>query len=180
MSDSTPPPKPPTPASTNSVETSSGAPVNQTKKQDLSAQDCCDLQVAEYYRNLIAAEQTLINNRMTWLMTFQGFLFAAYAVAMNKDNDEKTRDLIYFIIPLAGLLMAFFATFGLIAAHFAINGIKDKFNTLNLSPNLVTPFSKSKTAIMGRIGAFSFPVVIIITWLIIFFAGSGHTYLCKN
>ncbi|MDX1955185.1 MAG: hypothetical protein SFU20_06590 [Chitinophagaceae bacterium] len=179
MSETKPTPQQPTPVTPATGEEKKQTTGGEASKKTSSPRDCCDLQIAEYHRNLIAAEQTLINNRMTWMMTFQGFLFATYAVAMNKENDVNTSELIFFIIPLAGMFMAFFSIFGLIAAHFAIDGIKAKFNKLNLEGGLVAPFSKSWTAILGRIGAFSFPIVIIITWIVIFFKGPGYSYLFK-
>lgn len=128
-------------------------------------------QLAEYYRALIAAEQTLVNNRMTWMMTFQGFLFAAYAVAMANDNDPKAKLALLIVIPITGILVAGVAILGLFAAHDAISQIKASATSSNLPVPWCLPFSKPQTSSLGRTVAYSLPGILILTWLIVCWLG---------
>lgn len=128
---------------------------------------CNHPQLAEYYRALIAAEQALVNNRMTWMMTFQGFLFAAYAVAMANDNDPNAKSALLIVIPITGILVAGIAILGLMAAHNAISQIKASVTKSNLPEPWCQPFSNQNTSNLGRTVAYAFPIILILTWVIV-------------
>lgn len=42
------------------------------------------LDIYEQYRNYIQHEDSLINHRMTWMLTIHGFLYASYALTLQK------------------------------------------------------------------------------------------------
>ena len=51
-----------------------------------------DLQVYEVYRNYLQHEDELANRRMTWMLTIQGFMYAAYALLVQKRLDVTLQD----------------------------------------------------------------------------------------
>ncbi len=66
------------------------------------------LQIANYIAEQIWREQSLTSNRMTWNLTFQGFMMAAFALVATSNNSAPARAILETVIALAGSLIAFF------------------------------------------------------------------------
>jgi hypothetical protein len=164
LTDSKPQP-PGTPAAGVNINTATAvAKTNLTSKEI----DVADAPIVAHFSNLVTIEQGLINNRITWMMTFQGFLFAAFAVSMSDQNDKIVRGILYNVLPLVGMSVAFFTAVGVVAAISSISSIKTQFreSVYNKWP---APYSNPLISFLGRIVALSFPVIIIITWLFIYY-----------
>jgi hypothetical protein len=58
--------------------------------------------VTELVRQMIRHEDELVNERLTWLGQFEGFLFVAYGLAVKDLNDP----VLTWVVCLAGLLIA--------------------------------------------------------------------------
>ena len=85
------------------------------------------------YREFITHEDLLMNNRLSWSLVIQGFLFAAYAGALQKLVDIQTKcqanastpariqlHTLLVLLPLLGLFVSFFVLMGVNAARVAI------------------------------------------------------------
>jgi hypothetical protein len=126
----------------------------------------------EFIAKEIAAEQTLITARMTWNLSFQGFLIAGYAVAIGQLDDkaaEQAKVIYNFInvIPFAGILTASAALVGILAAFMQIN-VHKRFwfaNHVALQEVGPRPFSHWFGELLGRIPALVITATIIWAWL---------------
>ena len=52
----------------------------------------------EYMSKQIEREDGLINTRITWMLTFEGFLFAALAIVAGKDDDPNIQFVLNYCI----------------------------------------------------------------------------------
>lgn len=59
------------------------------------------------YEKRLAFEHELINQRLTWLLTSQGLLFAAYAFAV-----EKSQDKFLLVLPKLGIAVSILLLIG--------------------------------------------------------------------
>ena len=71
-----------------------------SQNQDPSIQDC------------IRHEETMIYNRITWMLTFQGFLFASLAIASDASTDAHIRSVLLGTIPLLGVAVGVLTLLG--------------------------------------------------------------------
>jgi hypothetical protein len=113
-------------------------------------------------------ELSLINNRISWMLTFQGFLFATIALVANKNTEQAIRIVFRNVIPTIGIVVAFLALIGVHAAHLSIKSIKTRWKQnldyLEYSPALGT----STSSILGRVPSYGIPISIIIAWFLFF------------
>lgn len=72
------------------------------------------------FRDQIRHEDTLFNQRITWLMTFQGFLIVPFLLVESSSNKTQLVN-IQIIIVSIGILSAFLVFLGCFAAHQSIN-----------------------------------------------------------
>ena len=70
--------------------------------------------------NLIRNEEQLISQRLGWLLACQGFLITAFAIILGSQK-TITEVAMSFVIPVAGLWLAYKAIFPLSAAQKTIN-----------------------------------------------------------
>ncbi len=116
----------------------------------------------------IAHEEALINHRMTWMLTIQGFLFATLAILARSDGsvtgDESRRimSVLFDAIPVLGFLIAFFAFLGMFAAYTSIDHHK-KVSGKEVNKNY--PGGNVMASVLGRIVSMSIPGTIALTWL---------------
>ena len=76
--------------------------------------------VYEHLSREITREENLINNRLTWTLTFNGFLFAAIALIGDDQIHLQLRNTLQVIIPIVGITVASLGIIGVIAAYMAI------------------------------------------------------------
>ncbi len=82
-------------------------------------------------RSAIEHENDLINQRLTWLLVSQGFIFGAFGVALNKLT-EAVHDLalrndihaLLFALASTGFLTSIFFSRGILTAHLQHNALK--------------------------------------------------------
>jgi hypothetical protein len=119
--------------------------------------------VYEHLSREIAREENLINNRLTWMLTFQGFLFAAIALMGNEKIHLPLKSALQCIIPALGIAVAISGIMGVTAAYLAIcQHRKDWENKLN---NFPKPGGKGLASWLGRFASGSIPIVIILAWV---------------
>ena len=72
------------------------------------------------FRDQIRHEDTLFNQRITWLMTFQGFLIAPFLLIETSSNKTQLENIQTMIVSI-GIFSAFLVCLGCFAAHQSIN-----------------------------------------------------------
>ncbi len=124
---------------------------------------------AERIAKEIAAEHTLVASRMTWNLSFQGFLFAAFALAVSRQSttDPDPRlDLFLSVLPIAGLVTAALTFVGVVAAFTQINGLKRAWfaNEEKLETVGPRPFSHWLGGLIGRLPSIGITGTLIWCW----------------
>jgi rRNA maturation protein Nop10 len=109
-------------------------------------------------RETVRHEEALINSRLTWMLTFEGFLFTAVSLASG-----ETRQPFLDTVPVAGALVALLALAGVAAAYGHIDAVR-------------------KEAPVGKFGSVRWPkwvgrgysaglcIVVAGAWLALYFA----------
>ena len=113
-------------------------------------------------------ELSLINNRISWMLTFQGFLFATIALVANKNTEQAIRIVFRNVIPTIGIVVAFLALIGVHAAHLSIKSIKTRWKQNLDYLEYSQAFGTSISSILGRVPSYGIPISIIIAWFLFF------------
>lgn len=113
-------------------------------------------------------ELSLINNRISWMLTFQGFLFATIALVANKNTEQAIRLVFRNVIPTIGIVVAFLALIGVHAAHLSIESIKTRWKQNLDYLEYSQAFGTSTSSILGRVPSYGIPISIIIAWFLFF------------
>ena len=116
----------------------------------------------------ITKEEGLIHNRITWMLTFQGFLFAAVVLSAKSDVDPILGPLLRRTIPVVALVSAVLGLIGVRAAYISINNIKAFLAWYEKEyPQPVKPpaFGTPMASKLGRVTSHGLPVLVILAWL---------------
>ena len=130
-------------------------------------------------RAAIEHENTLTNNRFTWLLSSQAFLFAAFALIFEASTKNDVVDALrpfykylLAVFALTGILVALFLSLGLLAAQHQHDALVRWWNE---HTNKQTRKSRHPP-ICGHIPRFglnlpypTFPIVFVFAWLICLF-----------
>jgi hypothetical protein len=81
-------------------------------------------QIYDLYRDYVKHEDELINRRLSWNLTLQGFLFAAYGVSFQIVGSKPYLRLLPCVFPVVGGLVAFLVLMSILAAQEAIRGLE--------------------------------------------------------
>jgi hypothetical protein len=135
-----------------------------TSKEELSQKD-----FYEYTVKQIEREQGLVNNRLSWMLTFQGFLFAAIALVINKDTEPTVRIVFRNVIPAIGIAVALLALIGIHAAALSSNEIKAKWKQRDGFQQYPPTFGTRKISLLGRITSYGIPTSVVVAWLLLWF-----------
>jgi hypothetical protein len=115
----------------------------------------------------ISHEENLINNRLMWMLTFQGFLFASIALLGDNQIDSALRILLQCLIPAIGTIIAILTLLGVIGAYISIDNQRRDWNPyLMHGPQ---PGGKKSAKWLGRIASGGTPLIMIVAWVYIYF-----------
>ena len=132
----------------------------------------------------ITKEEGLIHNRITWMLTFQGFLFAAVVLSANTNVDEHLSSLLRRTIPWLALASAGLALIGVRAAYISINSIKDTladFLIKNPQQHHVPAHGNPLASTLGRMTSHGLPMLVILAWSYLIWQGiSGSSSCCHH
>ena len=124
----------------------------------------------------IKAEFDLIGVRMTWLVTSQAFMFAAFANCVSNLRSggqtlPTTMRLLIGVLPVLGMIIALLVHIAIRAAHRATDRLKRDREALMhaLPPNLQISLISSRDPehSAGNLPAKNIPMVIIVVWLLV-------------
>jgi len=139
-------------------------------------------------RDFTAHEDGLINQRLVWMLTFNGFLFTAYALSLTAEatatinENLRTIEVIYQLrdsLTVAGFASAFIAAIGVLGALKAIRSAAYHYNYAmwrnNLRPFYPRVIGRRRTNVLGMICAVSTPFVVSGPWLYLFLKNREFT-----
>ena len=124
----------------------------------------------------IKAEFDLVGVRMTWLVTSEAFLFAAFATCVmnlkGKDHALPTTiRLLIGMLPILGMIIALLVHIAIRAAHRATERLKADREALmgalpaHLRISLISSRDPEHSA--GNLPAKNIPMLIVVVWLLI-------------
>lgn len=120
----------------------------------------------EHTTQRIKQETDLINNRLSWMLTFQGFLFAAITLVSRKDADQTVSSILKDIIPIIGISVALLALSGVHAAYTAIEEVRKQYEKLRENEEYLPAYGDEKAKKLGKITSYGIPLLIAIIWII--------------
>lgn len=118
----------------------------------------CSVQQIEY-------EQGLISNRISWMLTFQGFLFGAMALVASDSSAQAVRITFKSVLPLLGILTSSLAILGIYASCLTIDAVRRRWRAHPDSCDYIATLGLNKASIAARITSYGIPVSTIFAWL---------------
>lgn len=116
----------------------------------------------------IRHEETLINSRLTWLLTFQGFLFAAVALLADNSINPKLYRALLEIFPSVGAFVAILTFLGVLAAYIAMGQARNPYQEV-LETNKKLRFGGTNWAKwLGRANSLGIPIVVLSAWVALY------------
>jgi hypothetical protein len=119
------------------------------------------------FRSQVEREDTLVNQRLSWLLTVEGFLFAAVAILANKDSEAIIKTFLFWAIPLTGLGAAISVIFAVVVAHQSVESIRRDWCTLppEIKDQKPSPFGGAHIHIPWIGPSFVIPIIISLVWI---------------
>ncbi len=113
-------------------------------------------------------EDDLINHRVSWLILSQGLLFASYSIFIQLPAPQYTAKVQYLVkyLPLMGLGISLFFTYGIYAALSAMDDIKDRYQCSGFDESLAPLYPSKSRLFQGKLPARIMPFLFVILWLI--------------
>lgn len=119
----------------------------------------------------IAGENESVNRRMVWMLTLQGFLFAAFGLTIGSrvaGRDDANAHLVAAfqeLVMWAGLLSALLALIGILSAQSSINDLKGRWlAAVPGDDHAVPPFSGPLQSLGARLNTFGLCAVLVGIW----------------
>ena len=135
-------------------------------------------------RSRLEHEDSLISQRLSWLVASQSFLFSAYAIVLNGlDTGTSStlamvmqqRQLLFRLIPLVAVLTCVFIYPSILAAVRAIAMLRALYRTQVMETEQTLPPIQTGwfTRGMGLLAPLLLPVMFACVWLILWMHGLG-------
>jgi hypothetical protein len=119
----------------------------------------------DYTSRQIQREEALINNRLSWMLTFEGFLFAGVALVANGNTDPTLRSNFRYTIPVLGSVVALLTTKGIHAAYLSINHIQSSWEARLQGGRFPPAYGNSKASFLGRLTGYGIPTAMTLAWI---------------
>jgi|CXWL01.1.fsa_nt_gi hypothetical protein len=116
----------------------------------------------DYIAHQVNREDSLVNNRMGWVLQLNGFLFAALALA-GKDMPLHLSMFFQLAIPIVGLITSIAGFIGVRAAHRQLDYLKSLWS-IQAFPDWPRPFGDPKAFRLGSYAAFWPAATLCICW----------------
>ena len=139
----------------------------------LSTKDAKDL--IEVVHREIHYEHGLISNRMSWYVTSQSFLMAAFAVVGGAGHNFLW--LAKGLIPPLGIVISLIIWISLLAALVAMHRLRAKERALINLHDSTSPFGSlhKRTHLAGMSPPALVPFVFLIAWIVVWIMTLRHT-----
>ena len=133
----------------------------------------------QYYRIIrsqIEHEDNLINQRLSWFVAAQAFLFSAYAILLNVPSQvrlqsfETQREFLFFLIPLVAIGVSILIYITVIAAMLAMANLRRLLKThMNENDSALLPPVQGyrQTLLLGQASPLLMPFLFLISWIVL-------------
>ena len=122
----------------------------------------------EQLAHQIEREDGLINIRIGWMLTFEGFLFTALALAGNSTTcNAAFINVLRYVFSSVGIFVGFLALLAVKAALSALEDLKKLWERGQYPDGYPQPFGKNKSHSHGAFYSQGLPIMMIGTWIFV-------------
>jgi hypothetical protein len=133
----------------------------------------------EYYqiiRSQIEHEDNLINQRLSWFVAAQAFLFSAYAILLNAPSQGRLQrfatqqEILFFLIPLVAIGVSILIYVTVIAAMLATANLRRLLESHAKEKEiaLLPPVQGYRqTLLLGQASPILIPFLFMISWIVL-------------
>jgi hypothetical protein len=138
----------------------------------------------EYYqivRSQIEHEDNLINQRLSWFVAAQAFLFSAYAILLNAPSEVRLerfatqQKILFFLIPLVAIGASILIYITVVAAMLAMANLRrllEGYMKEEESALLPPVQGYRQTLLLGQASPILMPFLFMISWIVLLFKSS--------
>jgi len=116
-------------------------------------------------RSRIEPEDTLMTQRLSWLIASQSFFFTAYAIVTVNAAPGKNLHHLPVLIPLVALISSTLIFLTIVAAILAINSLRRAYDATNPSPDLPPLQTPIHIRLLGLTAPLLLPLLFLAVWL---------------
>jgi hypothetical protein len=120
----------------------------------------------ETVRAQLVHEDNLINHRLSWLMTSQAFLFAAFALQYT-GNGNRPRPYVFDLIPYVALISAVVIYASVAAAVGALENLRHSYAITENAKTNMEMVGNQYTMMAGLVTPLLLPVVMVCIWTLL-------------
>lgn len=130
----------------------------------------------EIIRSQIEHEDNLINQRLSWFVAAQAFLFSAYAILLNApprvrlEGFARQQEILFFLIPLVAIGVSILIYITVIAAMLATANLRRLLKThMNEKASALLPPVQGyrQTLLLGQASPLLIPLLFLISWIVL-------------
>jgi ABC-type dipeptide/oligopeptide/nickel transport system permease component len=119
----------------------------------------------EFIAHQINREDSLVNNRLTWTLTLNGFLFTALGFLAGKEApNQKILDFFHWALPLTGCAVTLAGFLGIVAAGIQIKYLTTEWKKLE-DEQWVRPFGGNASYFLGGFPSYAPPLILMLVWV---------------
>ena len=138
----------------------------------------------EYYqiiRSQIEHEDNLINQRLSWFVTAQAFLFSAYAVLLSAPSQVRLQrfptqqEILFYLIPLVAIGVSILIYITVVAAMLAMANLRrllEGYMKEEESALLPPVQGYRQTLLLGQASPILMPFLFMISWIVLLIKSS--------
>ena len=144
--------------------------------EDTSQAVVSELDRYRLVRQQIEHEDNLVNQRLSWLLSSQSFLFTAYAISLNgpaiirSKTLESTVGLLILLLPLVSILSALLIGLTVWAGMWTMQKLRRQYARLFQSTfgDEIPPIQSTGGALfLGHFAPVFLPILFIVIWLVL-------------
>jgi hypothetical protein len=134
------------------------------------------IQYYQIIRSQIEHEDNLINQRLSWFVAAQAFLFSAYAILLNAPSQVRLQsfatqqEILFFLIPLVAIGVSILIYITVIAAMLATANLRRLLKThMNEKDSALLPPVQGyrQTLLLGQASPILIPLLFMISWIVL-------------
>lgn len=134
------------------------------------------IQYYQIIRSQIEHEDNLINQRLSWFVAAQAFLFSAYAILLNappqvrQQSFATQQEILFYLIPLVAIGVSILIYITVIAAMLAMANLRRLLKThMNEQDSALLPPVQGyrQTFLLGQATPILIPFLFMSSWIIL-------------
>jgi hypothetical protein len=134
------------------------------------------IQYYQIIRSQIEHEDNLIDQRLSWFVAAQAFLFSAYAIVLNGPPQVRLegfatqQEILFFLIPLVAIGVSILSYMTVIAAMLATANLRRLLKThMNEKDSALLPPVQGyrQTLLLGQASPILIPFLFMISWIVL-------------